>query len=165
MTSTYSTVSKPRKPPKVRTILVPLANSSDSSSSEEDIEQVDAETQTNDDSQTVIEELKEKITGLEEVVVTSKFCIENVAKDNQLITFCTGFPTYESLKACYEYLGPRMNDLKYREVTIETSAMEERDCYLILMNFLVLVRLRLGLFEKDLVYHFNVSTSTTCCIC
>ena len=58
MISTQSTVSKPRKPPKVRTIQVPAAISSDSSSSEQlgDVEQVDVETQTSDDSQAVIEE-------------------------------------------------------------------------------------------------------------
>ena len=101
MISTQSTVSKPRKPPKVRTIQVSAAISSDSSSSKRlgDIEQVDVETQTSDDSQAVIEELKGRVTKLEEVIVASKFCIENVAKD-QLITFYTGFPSYESLKAC-----------------------------------------------------------------
>ena len=88
---------------------VPSANSS----SKEDVEQVDVETQTNDDSQAVIEELKGRITRLEEVIVASKFCIENVAKDDQLITFYTGFPSYESLNACYEYLGPGVNDLRY----------------------------------------------------
>ena len=33
------------------------------------------------------------------------------------------------------------------------------------MNFLVLLRFRLGLFEKDLANRFNVSTSTVCRIC
>ena len=114
MISTQSTVSKPRKPPKVRTIQVSAAISSDSSSSERlrDVEQVDVETQMSDDSQAVIEELKGRVTKLEEVIVASKFCIENVAKD-QLITFYTEFPSYESLKACYEYLGPGVSDLKY----------------------------------------------------
>jgi len=74
---------------------------------------VDVETQTNDDSQTVIKELKEQITRLEEDIVASRFCIENAAKNNQLIIFYTGFPSYESLKACYEYLGPGVSDLQY----------------------------------------------------
>ena len=47
--------------------------------------------QTKDDSQAVIEELKGRIMRLEEITVTSKFCIENVAKDDQLIMFYTGF--------------------------------------------------------------------------
>ena len=82
---------------------VPSANSS----SEEDVEQVDVETQTNDDSQAVIEELKGRITRLEEVIVASKFCIENVAKDDQLITFYTGFPSYESYSS-RSYKVPQM---------------------------------------------------------
>ena len=63
MISTQSTVSKPRKPPKVRTMPVPSVNSSSERGSEEDVEQVDVETQTNDDSQAVIEELKGRITS------------------------------------------------------------------------------------------------------
>ena len=73
---------------------------------------MDVETQTKDDSQAVIEELKGRITRLEEIIVASKFCIENVANDDQLIMFYTGFPSYESLNACYEYLGPGVNDFK-----------------------------------------------------
>ena len=162
MIGTQSTVSKPRKPPKVRTIPVPSVNSS----SEEDVEQVDVETQTNDDSQAVIEELKGRITRLEEVIVISKFCIENVAKDDQLITFYTGFPSYESLNVCYEYLGPGVNDLRYWGSNNQDISYGRKR---LLSNhnefFLVLVKLRLGLLEKDLANRFNVSTSTVCRIC
>ena len=138
---------------------VPSANSS----SEEDVEQVDVETQTNDDSQAVIEELKGRITRLEEVIVASKFRIENVAKDDQLITF---YPSYEILNACYEYLGPGVNDLRYWGSNNQDISYGRKR---LLSNhnefFLVLVRLRLGLFEKDFTNRFNVSTSTVCRIC
>jgi len=65
------TIQKPRKPLKVRIILGPSANSSDSGSSKENVEQVDAETQMNDNSQTVIKELQERIMRLEEDTVAS----------------------------------------------------------------------------------------------
>ena len=114
MISTQITIPKPRKPPKVRIILGPsVNNSSNSDSNKENVEQVDAETQTNDDSQAIIKELKEWIMRLEEDTVASKFCIENVAKNDQLITFYTGFSSYESLKACYDYLRPGVSDLQY----------------------------------------------------
>jgi len=64
--STQITIPKPRKPLRIRIIPVPSGNSSDSGSSKEIVEQVDVETQMNDDSQTVIEELKELIMRIEE---------------------------------------------------------------------------------------------------
>ena len=165
--STQVTVLKPRKAPKSRTIQVPSTNSDSSSSEAEIVEQlVDAETQTNDDSQAVIEEMKGRITRLEEVIVDTKFCIENIAKDDQLITFYTGFPSYESLKACYEYLGPGVNDLKYwGSNNQDISYGRKRSLSNFNEFFLVLVRLRLGLFEKDLANRFNISVSTVCRIC
>ena len=171
--STRSTVSKPRKPPKVRSISSEISQSisaasviSDLSSSEDDVEQVDVETQTSDDLPAVIEELKGKVMGLEEIIAASKFCIENIANDDPLITFYTGFPSYDSLKACYEYLGPGVNDLKYWGSNNQDIGHGRKR---LLSNFneffLVLVRLRLGLFEKDLTNRFNISTSTVCRIC
>ena len=44
-------------------------------------------------------------------------------------------------------------------------AMEEVELSLASMSFLVLVHLRLELFEQDLANHFNVSVSTVCRIC
>ena len=69
-----STASKPRKPPKVRTASSSSSNSD--CSSEEDVEpcveQIDVETQTYDDPQAVIEELKERTVRLEEAIAASK---------------------------------------------------------------------------------------------
>ena len=104
--------------------------------------------------------------GLEEIIAASKFCIENIANDDPLITFYTGFPSYDSLKVCYEYLGPGVNDLKYWGSNNQDIGHGRKR---LLSNFneffLVLVRLRLGLFEKDLANRFNISTSTVCRIC
>ena len=44
-------------------------------------------------------------------------------------------------------------------------AMEEVELSLASMSFLVLVCLKLGLFERDLANHFNVSVSTVYHIC
>jgi len=72
--NTQITIPKLRKPPKVRIIPIPSANSSNLGSSKESVEQVDVETQLNNDSKIVIKELKKWITRLEDIV-TSKFCI------------------------------------------------------------------------------------------
>ena len=60
------------------------------------------------------------------------------------------------------YLGPRVNDLKYRGNNNQDISYGKRGYCQISMIFLVLVRLRL---EKDLANCFNVSTSTVCRIC
>ena len=109
---------------------------------------------------------KQRTVRLEEAIAASKFFVENVAKDDQLITFYTGFPCYESLKACYEYLGPGVNDLKYwGSNNQDISYGRKRLLSTFNEYFLVLVRLRLGLFEKDLANRFNISMSTVSRIC
>ena len=103
---------------------------------------------------------------LEEAIAASKFCIENVAKDDQLITFYTGVPCYESLKACYEYLGHGVNDLKYWGSNNQDISYGRKRLLSTFNEYLlVLVRLRLGLFEKDLANRFNISMSTVPRIC
>ena len=67
--------------------------------------------------------------------------------------------------ACYNYLGPSVNCLEYWR-SKRTSNTEKRaggrcrSLPPLEEFFLVLVRLRLGLFERDLAEHFGVSTST-----
>ena len=69
--------------------------------------------QGSDGSQQEIEELKDTIIQLKADLAASKFCIENVSKDDQLVTFYTGFQNYVALKSCYDYLGPAANNLMY----------------------------------------------------
>ena len=67
------------------------------------------------------------------------------------ICFYTGFPSYNALCACFKLSNPE-NCLK--EGRKETK-LSYRDQF-----FLTLVRLRLGLFEKDLADRFNISQSS-----
>ena len=122
--------------------------------------------QASDGSQQEIEELKDTIIQLKADLAASKFCIENVSKDDQLVTFYTGFQNYATLKSCYDYLGPAANNLMYWG-SKEKVEGHGRSNALTSLNefFLVLVRLRLGLFERDLANHFNISASTVCRIC
>ena len=66
-----------------------------------------------DGSREVIEELKGTVAQLKADVAASKFCNENISKDEQLVTFYTGFPSYACLKSCYDYLGPTVDYLMY----------------------------------------------------
>ena len=70
-------------------------------------------TQVSDGSEDLIEQLKESVMTLEAKLAISKFFIDNISTDEQELAFYTGFPNYSYFKACYDYLGPAANDLKY----------------------------------------------------
>ena len=74
------------------------------------------------------------------------------------ISFYTGFPSYATLTACYEFLGPAVNFLVYmmqvRQYRKQVNIFDQN-------FFFVLVRLRLGLMEQDLADRFEFSQSTT----
>ena len=112
--SSHTTTTKPRRPPTVRTIPEPLSEDNDEEASVvvEGITKSVA-IQACDVSLEVIENLKGTVAQLKADATASKFCIKNISKDEQLVTFYTGFPSYATLKSCYDYLGPTVDDLMY----------------------------------------------------
>ena len=92
---------------------MPSESSSEEESLGEPNTKVSVGMQASDGSQQEIKELKGTIIQLKAELVASKFCIENVSKDDQLVTFYTGFQNYAALKSCYDYLGPAANKLMY----------------------------------------------------
>ena len=122
--------------------------------------------QASDGSLEVIENLKGTVAQLKLDATASKFCIENISKDEQLVTFYTGFPSYATFKSCYDYLGPTVDNLMYWG-SKDKDVGHGRSRALSSFNklFLVLVCLRLGLLERDLAYRFNISISTVSRIC
>jgi len=167
--NSHTTITKPRKSPTVRSI-PELPSESSSEEAEESLVELDAKmtvgTQVSDGLEKVIEELKGTIMQVRADLTALKLCIENILKDDQLVTFYTGFPSYITLKSCYDYLGPAVNSLIYWG-SKDKDAGHGRSQTLSSFNgfFLVLVQLRLGLFERDLANHFNISVSTVCHIC
>ena len=128
----------------------------------------DVGVQVSDDSQATIVRLSKTISSLEEQLHASKFCLENISKDDDKVLFYTGFPNYTALKVCYNYLGPAVDNLTYWGSKRDSqSKCHGRNRLLppIEEFYMVLVRLRLGLFEKDLADRFNVSISTVSRIC
>ena len=107
----HTTTTKPRRPPTVRTI--PESNSDEEVSLIAEDSTKSVAMQASDGSLEVIEMLKGTVVQLKADITVLKFCIENIAKDEQLITFYTGFPSYASLKSCYDYLGPTVDNLMY----------------------------------------------------
>ena len=97
-----------------------------------------------------------------------EFCIENI--DDKDICFYTGFPNREVYKAVLTYLnaGPNGENLVYTRndsrPDIESTPLRKigRPRKLTPTNqfFLFLCRVRVGLFERDLAYRFNISVGT-----
>lgn len=109
-------------------------------------------TQTDETSAKYLQ-LETEIADLKLRLSKSIFRLSTIHDDDQKIHFYTGFSNYSTLKACYDYLGPAVDSLNYwgSEIsgTTKSSCGRSRSLPPIEEYFLVLVRLRLGLFEKD----------------
>ena len=111
----------------------------------------------------------------------NQFGILKFKESDSDINFFTGFPNYQTLLACYNFLNPGSNG---ENITYVSSITDEIDftCFssveikgnkvgkrrkLSTLDeyFMVLVRLRLGLFERDLAERFNVHVSSVNRIC
>ena len=93
------------------------------------------------------------------------FRLKHISDDDAKVRFYTGFSTLSELMACFNFLGPSVNHLKYWSHTSETDQVKSSSGRKRILSpleeyFLVMVRLRLGLFEQDLAYRFGVSQST-----
>ncbi|PFX12629.1 hypothetical protein AWC38_SpisGene23379 [Stylophora pistillata] len=96
------------------------------------------------------------------------FSLENFKDDDSAIQFYTGFPNYKALMAVYEYLDPKVSKLQCwtgKTVPDSRSYQENpqskpgpiRNLTGLEEFFMVLVRLKVGLFVKDLSDRFDIS--------
>ena len=92
-------------------------------------------------------------------------------KDNDAdIAFYTGFQNYDTMMLCFNVLTEKAANLSYgnhHRVNFDpkTKSGVKRKLSLWQEFTLVLLRLRLGLFEKDLANRYRVSVSTVSDIC
>ena len=129
-----------------------------------------------------IEQLKEEITKLKEREYIFKFGLERFGSSSVDITFYTGFPNYDTLMAFWQYIEPNAANLTYYSNTRNVSEIvsnvpfphfnaagkkfpgkgvgAQRSLQPIDELWLFLTRVRLGLFERDLAFRFNISIST-----
>ena len=171
--STSVTLRQKRMPPKEREPLLPQRQRgfSDADDVRQEPKVMDKSSNT-DLTQRELQELVEKlpvlpvlennIRTLKEECDHMRFRLANISHDEKMITFYTGFPSFETLKACFEYLGPAVNHLSYKERNETDVSRSGRPHILLPIEefFLVLVHLRLGLMEQDIAYRFNISQST-----
>ena len=142
-------------------------------SSQDDMEErqseldIDASTQTEVQMEE-IDDLKSKVMELEKKLEKAKFRLDNIKHDDGRVTFYTGFPSFPTLKAFYDFLGPSVENLKYSKKqeesdifnSVEKKRLRQRSLPPIEEFFMTLVHLRLGLVEQDLADRFGISQST-----
>ena len=152
--STTVCQAKCQKLPTVRTVAEPTDDTLSEESDKVLSQVADVGVQTSDDLQAFIVRLSQTISSLEEQLLSSKFCLENISRDDDKILFYTGFPNYATLKVCYDYLGPAVDNLTYWGSKRDCqSKCHGRNRSLPPMEEfnMVLVRLRLGLSKKILL--------------
>ncbi|CAN8006746.1 unnamed protein product, partial [Ixodes hexagonus] len=105
---------------------------------------------------------KDNILNLleQEQARTASFCIERFKDCDEDFLAYTGLPSYTHFVALVAFLDPGQDgcNVLRNECTIRKLTAENE-------LFLVLVRLRLGLFEHDLAHRFCVAQSTVSRIC
>ena len=118
----------------------------------------------------VKEQLKTSRIEYVDEVEKQKFGLKSIGEDDANVRFYTGFTSLSVLMVCYNFLGPAVDNLSYWCSSSSKSAGKEgesktkkgRKRLLAPLDefFLLLISLRLGLFEQDLAYQFGVSQST-----
>ena len=116
------------------------------------------------------EKQQEEISDLKGKVEQCSFSIDHIKNNDGDIELYTGFSNYGTFKAFYDYLCPACERLQYigswntTKTTEKCGPMREKCGPMRTLSpeeelFLCLVRLRLGLLERDLANRFNISTS------
>ncbi|CAN7951069.1 unnamed protein product [Ixodes pacificus] len=114
----------------------------------------------------LLEESKKKM----EEKLSRKFSIECFKDSPDDVLFYTGLPNYDAYLSLLKYVNPGSNGENIKVWSTSYSrgssklgrprSLPPHD-----ELFLVLVRLRLGLLEKDLAYRFGISVSTVSRLC
>ena len=111
-----------------------------------------------------VEYLEAEIKHLRNFTDTQKmpmlFRIEEIADNDSLIKFYTGFASYILFLNFFEFLGPAVYRLKYWGDSERKTTRRRKNTVLTPLNqyFLTLVKLRLNLQVKDLAHRFCIST-------
>ena len=107
-----------------------------------------------------IEHLEAEIEVLKLKLRRSELCLSNIAHSNSKVQFYTGFRDYSTLMAVYKTLGPAVDCMNYwgGEIKGDVKSIQGQNHSLPPTEeyFMVLVRLKLGLFEQDIAERFGI---------
>ena len=120
-----------------------------------------------------IVQLQADVLRLEEEVTTLMsqcFLLKRFEGSDSDIQFYTGLSSYPVLMCLYRYIEPLLCYLRLcrsdiKNTSTQTFKPRARALQPIDELFLVLVRLRLGLLERDLAHRFNIGIATVSRIC
>ena len=106
----------------------------------------------------VLEAENARLKSCLSVKVTAHFGVDQIKHDDHLISFYTGFSSYVTLMAFFQFLGTAVNKLHYWG-TKAHPRKRHRSTKLAPVDqlFMTLVKLRLNLKTKDLAFRFGVS--------
>ena len=118
--------------------------------------------------------LQKKVGQLQKEIDEYKqrqFTLEKFKDDNSAIQFYTGFPNYKALVAFHNYLQPKVAKLQYwgpKNVPDSRPYQGEgkkkpgpkRQLSSLTELFIVLVRLKVGLFVRDIADRFRISVAS-----
>ena len=165
--ATRVTTATPRRPLVRRPLQENRHDDSDNGDRMEQLPTREISVNTDDDQQ--VKKLEARVCELEEEIKelrkdeSSRFSLESIASDDSKVAFYTGFPSYDHLKICFDFLGPAASQLIYRDsrrVLDHSNKGRPRSLPPMEELFLTLVRLQLGLLEQDIAYRFGISQST-----
>ncbi|KAK2549093.1 hypothetical protein P5673_030462 [Acropora cervicornis] len=120
----------------------------------------------------VVSKLKEKVVDLErkyEKLEERLFSFKNIASNDSLVAFYTGFPNYQTMMALYDFLNPGEHGeninywLSGKNVDSTPKSVKQgrpRTLKPVDEFFLTLCRLRQGFAEVHLAHLFNISQPT-----
>jgi len=108
-----------------------------------------------------LETLKAEITKLKgDMRKQGRFDIEKYKASDSDIEFYTGLQSYDMLRMCFEIIEDRTNDLETTQRGHTPKIGRPRSLSHFQEFVLVLMRLRLGLFERDLAHRFGIAIGT-----
>ena len=88
------------------------------------------------------------------------FRISNIANNDSLISFYTGFPSYKVFLCFFEFLGPSVHCLNYWGDKSTSKGKRKKKLDPVNQLFLTLIKLRQNPKERDLAFRFGISVST-----
>jgi hypothetical protein len=113
---------------------------------------------------TELQEAKKEIKNLQYMLNNNRFNIEHYKNSDKDIEFYTGFSSFKMLILCFNLVEQSAKHMSYgghSRMYFEHSHIGRPRALTTFQEFiLALVRLRLGLLEKDLAHRFLVSEST-----
>ncbi|XP_065896130.1 uncharacterized protein [Dysidea avara] len=114
-----------------------------------------------------VKQLQDKLAESQRTSTKSLFRLDNIKEDSDLVKFYTGFSDYATLATFYEQVlesdAKVMRQWDSRRCKEACGDTKHGPCCklpLLEQLFMTLVRLRLGLYERDLAVRFGVSQST-----